>query len=104
MSCLLLPLELVFDFIIEGWFSLMQWILPKDTFSTGFRILLRFLIGIFSIILLVIFFIGILAAIATEATVFDLWKLIFIPLGISTIQIILGIVVRCIKKKNDKPN
>lgn len=99
MGCLLLPFELIFDLIIEGWFSLMQWVVPKKTISTGFCTAFKILIGIYSAILMVIFIIGILCAIATELTVFDLWKLIFIPLGLSVIQIVLGIVVRCITKK-----
>ncbi|HOA81043.1 MAG TPA: hypothetical protein PLI11_03045 [Clostridia bacterium] len=100
MGCLLMPFELLFDLIIEGWFSLMKGILPKKTYSTGFYVVLKIIIGIYSMILLVIFIIGILSAILTEATVFDLWKLIFIPLGLSIAQIVLGIVVHYITKNN----
>lgn len=101
MGCLLLPFELIFDLIIEGWLSLMLWILPKKTFSIGLYIVLNILVAVYSAILLVMFVIGILAAVTTEATVFDLWKLIFLPLGLSVTQIVFGIVVRCIVKKRD---
>ena len=63
MGCLLLPFELILDLIIEGWFSLIQWILPEKIFSNVFRNVLKILIGIFSAILLIIFIIGILGAI-----------------------------------------
>ncbi len=99
MRWLLFPFELIFDLMMEGWFSLMQWIVPEKMFSTGFRIFLRIIIGIFSAVLFLLFIIGILGAIATEATIFDLWKLIFIPLGLGVVQIVLGIIVRCTAKK-----
>jgi hypothetical protein len=40
-----------------------------------------------------------LGAIFTEATALDLWKLIFIPLGISIVQILIGIIVRVTSRK-----
>lgn len=103
MGCLfdilLLLFECLFESIVEGWFSLMQWIVPKKRFGQGTRLLLQIIIGIFSVVLLVTFVIGIFGALFTEATAFDLWKLIFIPLGISVVQILIGIIVRLTTRK-----
>ena len=94
-----LPFELIFELIINGWFSLMQWIVPQRRLGKTTRIILKIIIGIFSAVLFVTFLIGVLAAALTEATVMDLWKLIFIPLGISLAQIILGLIARIVTRK-----
>ena len=103
MGCLFeiifLPFELIFELIINGWFSLMQWIVPQRRLGKTTRIILKIIIGIFSVVLFVTFLIGVLAAALTEATVMDLWKLIFIPLGISLAQIILGLIARIVTRK-----
>lgn len=102
MGCLLkiifLPFELIFQLIIEGWFLSMQWIVPERFSGAVTRMILRIIIGIFSVVLMVIFLIGIFGAAFTEATVLDMWKLIFIPIGISLAQIILGAIVRAISR------
>ena len=41
MGCLLFPLELLFDGIIEGWFFLMEWIVPEHYISHTVRIVLK---------------------------------------------------------------
>ena len=103
MGCLfellVLPIEYLLELIIDGWFSLMQWIIPEKFINKGVKIVLRVIVWIVSFALLVILIIGLLAALLTEATVFDLWKLIFIPLAIVLVQIILGIVVRYVINK-----
>lgn len=103
MGCLfellLSPFEALFDLIINGWFSLMQWIIPEKYLGRTARFILKIIIGIFSAVLLLIFLLGILAAALTDATVMDLRKLIFIPLGISIAQIILGVIVRIFTRK-----
>ena len=96
---LVLPIEYLLELIIDGWFSLMQWIIPEKFINKGIKIVLRVIVWIVSFALLVILIIGLLAALLTEATVFDLWKLIFIPLAISLVQIILGVVVRYVINK-----
>ena len=77
----------------------MQWIVPERAFNNTTRIILKIVVGILTAVLAVIFLIGIFGAIFTEATVMDLWKLIFIPLGISLAQIALGIIVRLTSRK-----
>ena len=103
MGCLLeiilLPFELILELIVDGWFSLMQWIIPKKNIGKSTRLALKIVVGIFSGALLIVFLIGILAAALTDATVMDLWKWIFIPIGISLAQIILGIIVRIVTRK-----
>ena len=103
MGCLfdvlLFPFDCLFELIIDGWFSLMQWIIPQKQLGRGTRLLLQIIIGVFSAVLLITFCIGVLGAIFTEATALDLWKLIFIPLGISIVQILIGILVRLTSRK-----
>ena len=48
MGCLFFPLELLGDAIIEGWFFLMEWIIPERYFSRTFRTVLRILVWVFS--------------------------------------------------------
>jgi hypothetical protein len=105
MGCLfellVLPIEYLLELIIDGWFSLMQWIIPEKYINKGIKIVLRVVVWIVSFALLVTLIIGLLAALLTEATVFDLWKLIFIPLAIALVQIMLGVVVRYVINKNN---
>ncbi len=103
MGCLfrliLFPFELIFDAILEGWFALMQWIVPEERLGFFSRWGLKILVGVFSIALLLVFLFGVLVAAFTEATVTDLWPYIFIPLGISVLQIVFGIAVRIKSRK-----
>ena len=105
MGCLIellvLPIEYLLELIICGWFSLMQCIIPEKYINKGIEIVIRIIVWIVSFALLVTLIIGLLAAILTEATVFDLWKLIFIPLAIALVQIILGVIVRYVINKNN---
>ncbi len=103
MGCLfeliLFPFELILDIIFEGYISIMQWIIPERYIKKGFKTVLKVIVWIISIVLLVILIIGLLAALHPEVTVFDLWKLIFVPLAIILVQIILGVIVRFIVNK-----
>lgn len=78
----------------------MQLIVPEKVLSQGFRIALKIIVGIFTIILFLSMFLGIFALISDDEYANYIGKLmVFIPLGISAVQIILGIVFRCTKKK-----
>ena len=102
MGCLLFPLELLIDGIIEGWFYLMEWIIPEKYLSRTFRVIFKVLVWIFSGLLLFTMLLGIFAVISSDPDTHLLGKyMIFIPLGISAVQIILGIVVRIISKKKN---
>ena len=100
MGCLLFPLELLVDAIIEGWLYLMEWIVPERYLSRTFRIILKVFVWIFSALLLFIMFLGIFAIISPDPDTHLLGKyMVFVPLGISAVQISLGIIVRIISKK-----
>ena len=93
MGCILFPFELIFEGIIEGWFYLMQWFVPERVLRKGFRTALKIIVGLFM-------FLGIFALLSDDEYTNYMGKfMVFIPLGISVAQIILGIIVRCITKK-----
>ncbi len=78
----------------------MQWIVPEKTFSKGFRTALKIFVGIFTVILFLSMFLGIFALVSDDKDTNRLGKfMVFIPLGISAVQIILGIIVHYITKK-----
>ena len=87
VGCILFPFELIFEGIIEGWFYLMQWFVPERVLRKGFRTALKIIVGIFTLLS------------DDEYTNYMGKFMVFIPLGISVAQIILGIIVRCITKK-----
>lgn len=94
------PLELLVDGIIEGWFSLMEWIIPERFITRTLRIVLKIFVWIFSSLLLFVILLGAFAIISNDPDTKQLGRyMVFIPLGISAIQIFLGIIVRIISKK-----
>jgi len=100
MGCLLFPLELLVDFIIDGWFFLMEWIIPERYLSRTFRTVLRILVWVFSALLLFVMLLGVSAIVFGDIYVKQIGKyMLFIPLGISAVQISLGIIVRIVSKK-----
>ena len=100
MGCLFFPLELLVDGIIEGWFYLMEWIIPDRYITRTGRIVLKVLVWIFSAFLFVIMFLGFFAIISPNPDTHLLGiYMVFIPLGISAVQILIGIIVRIISKK-----
>lgn len=100
MGCLLFPLELLVDGIIEGWFYLMEWIIPEKYISRTFRIVLKIIVWIFSGLLFLIMGLGVFAIISSDPDIHLLGKyMVFVPLGISAVQILIGIIVRIISKK-----
>lgn len=100
MGCLFFPLELLVDGIIEGWFYLMAWIIPDRYITRTLRIVLKVFVWIFSGLLFVIMFLGIFAIISPDPDTHLLGKyMILIPLGISAIQILLGVIVRIISNR-----
>ena len=100
MGCLFFPLELLVDGIIEGWFYLMEWVIPERYITRTFRIVLKVIVWIFSALLFLIMGLGVFAIISPDPYTHLIGKyMIFIPLGISAVQIALGIIVRIISKK-----
>ena len=100
MGCLFFPLELFGDAIIEGWFFLMEWIIPERYLSRTIRTVLRILVWVFSALVLFIMLLGVFALISDDIYVRQIGKyMLFIPLGISAVQIIFGIIVRIVSKR-----
>ncbi len=100
MGCLFFPLELLVDGIVEGWFYLMELIVPERYLSRTFRMILRGFVWTFSGLLLFIMLLGVFAFISPDHDTHLLGKyMIFVPLAISAVQIALGIIVRIITKK-----
>lgn len=100
MGCLFFPLELLVDLIIEGWFYLMVSIVPERCCSSALRTVIKVFVWIFSISITFIMILGIFAIISPDPDTHSVGKyMFFITLGISAVQIVLGIIVRVISKK-----
>ena len=100
MGCLFFPLEFLGDCIIEGWFYLMEWVVPERYISRTFRIILKVLVWIFSALLFFIMLLGIIAILSSDPDTHLLGKyMFFVPLAISVVQIALGIIDRIVSKK-----
>ena len=99
MDWIIVFLEIILDGICEGWFYLMQMIVPKKMKNKYFRIMLKIFVGIYSIALLICTIIGISYLFSND----DHYKaigmyMVCIPLAISVLQIVGSIVLR-IKNK-----
>ena len=93
-------LELIFEAIIDGCFYSMQRIIPEKWLGKNFRIILKILVGIFSVILFISIFLGLFALISDDSDTKEIGRyLVFIPLAISGFQIFLGIIVHIITNK-----
>lgn len=100
MGCLLFPFELLFEVVIEGWFYLMQLIIPKSMQNKTVRIILKLTVGVFSFLLALCMLLSFFDLISDDYYTHLLGKyLLFFPLGLSIIQIVFGIIVR-IRSKN----
>lgn len=91
-------IELLGDYIIDTWFALMQLIVPKTSNEKNTRIIQKAVVGIFSCLLLVSLTLGIFAIISDDSYTHVLGQyMVFIPLCISAVQIILGIIVHIVE-------
>ena len=94
--------ELIGDIILDMWFAVMQWIIPEKKFSKHARNVLKVIVGVFSCLLFITMVLGLFAVISDNVYTKHIGKyMIFIPLGISAIQILIGIVVRIISKRKN---
>ncbi len=85
--------ELIGDMLIDMWFAVMQWIVPKKILGKRIRSILKVIIGVFSCLMLITIVLGLFAIISDDAYTKYIGKyMIFIPLGISVIQIVLGLL------------
>jgi hypothetical protein len=93
-------IELMIDMIIDMWFYAMERIVPEKTLSKGTRIVLKLIVSVFSLLLFMTMVLGIFAVISDDPSTRQAGRcMIFIPLGISAVQILLGIAVRKKVKK-----
>jgi len=99
MGCLFSFFELLIEGIIDGWFYLMQLIIPKRCLSRTFRNILKNTVRVFSALLLFSMILGIFALISDDEYTRQFGRyMFFIPLGISAVQIAFGIIVSIISK------
>ena len=96
-------LEFLFDSILEGWLHLMGWIVPEERLKPVHAFLLQIGVMIFSAILIFVFLFGVFVVAVADVPLKDFWIPIFLPLGISALQIGAGIILRIsarIKSRN----
>ena len=92
--------ELIGDIVIDMWFAVMQWIIPEVKLSKHARNILKVMVGVFSCLLFITIVLGLFAVISDDVYTKHIGKyMIFIPLGISFVQIFIGIIIRVISKK-----
>ena len=92
--------EIIGDLLFDMWFAVMQWIIPVKMIGERARYILKIIIGIFSCLLLITMVLGLFAIISEDTYTKQIGKyMVFIPLGISAVQILIGIIVRSISKK-----
>ena len=100
MGCLFFFIEWIIEDILYAWFELMQWIVPEKFLNKYVKLVMKILVWIFSGVVLSVFFIGIVALFDDEPEVNSFGRyMVFISLGISAVQIILGIVMRVIRNR-----
>lgn len=100
LGCLGFLPELIFEAILEGYFTLMQWIIPQKWIGKHFRTALKIIVGIITFFLFLIMLLGILALISDDAYTKSVGRyMVFVPLAISTVQILFGIILRIISKR-----
>ncbi len=95
-------LEFLFDSIFEGWMLLMGWIIPEERLKPKHALLLHAAVLIFSAILLLVFLFGVFAVAFTDVPLKDFWIPIFVPLGISALQITAGILARILSRRKNR--
>ncbi len=100
MDWIIVFLEIIFEGICEGWFYLMQRCVPDKMENKNFRVVLKILVGVFSIALLVCVLVGITYLLSNDERSRSLGKyMVFIPLAISGLQIAGGIAFRAKSKE-----
>lgn len=103
MGCLI---EGIFEFIFEvigesilyGYLYLMKLILPEKFLNEKLKAVLKVIVIIFSVILLCCIFLGLIALLDEDTKEIGRY-MVYIPLAISGVQILLGIILRIVAKK-----
>lgn len=93
-------LEFIVDAIIDLWLEAMLLIIPERAKSKLALTLIKVIVWIFICLLFVIMGIGFFGIFSDDPDTKQLAEyMVFIPLGISAVQIVAGIIVRKILKK-----
>lgn len=101
LGCFGFLIDLIFDSVLEGYFTLMQWIIPQKQIGKKFRTALKIIVGIFTVLLLFIMLVGFWALISEDAATKRVGRyMVYIPLAVSVVQILFGIILRIISRKN----
>lgn len=100
MGCLIeFIFEVIGEAILEGWMALMQWCVPRKSLSHKVSFVLRTFVNIFSVVLLCML-VGLIMWVSEDRLITQIGKyMLLICLGISAVQISLGLIVRLIIKK-----
>ena len=78
----------------------MQWIVPQKQIGKRFRIILKIIVGTITALLLITMLLGIFAMISADEYIRHIGRrMVLIPLVISLVQIIIGIILRTIERK-----
>ncbi|MBR5263745.1 MAG: hypothetical protein IKV50_03520 [Clostridia bacterium] len=96
-------MEFLFDSIMEGWLLLLKWFIPEEKLKPKHTVFLHTIVLIVSAIMMLVFLFGVFVVVFTDAPLQDFWIPIFLPLGISALQIGAGIILRIsarIKSRN----
>ena len=93
-------LEFIVDVIIDLWFEAMLLIIPERAKSKLVHRLIKIAVWTFACLLFIVMGIGFFGLFSSDADTKHLAKcMVFIPLGISGLQIIAGLIVRKLSKK-----
>ncbi len=100
MGCLL---EFIGDLVVDGYAALMCMILPQKRISEKARFVWELVIEVFAVLLLLSILFGIVLLFNDEPVARHVGRyMIFVPLGISAVQIAAGILVRLLVHKRKK--
>lgn len=95
-------IEFVFDSVLEIWVELTTMFIPEEKLKPVHFLLLQAAAILFSGILLFVFLFGVIVVATTEVTLEEFWAPVFIPLGISVLQIAVGICLRVSSRRKNK--
>lgn len=93
-------LEFIVDAIIDLWFEAMLLIIPERAKSKAILTVIKILVWTFTCLLFIVMGIGFFGLFSNDPDTKQLARyMVFIPLGISGVQIVAGLIVRRFSKK-----
>ncbi len=104
-GCLFLPFELAFDALLDGWLYLMELIIPQRMKSKAAHIAITVLVWIFSALLLLAVFVGVILLFNPDPLLKSLGKTVLCTsLSVSAVQITVGIILQIVRKRKNGRN